>query len=297
MPRVILVDASIYIFRAWYSVPADIVDRDGEPANAVHGFARFVCDLLGQAEGTEWAFAFDHSLGTSFRNEIYPPYKANRDLPAPEFERQFDACWSLLEAMGLPCFGEQRYEADDIIGSLLRAAHQRGKTVTIVSADKDLSQLLHPGDVLWDFARQRRYDASAIQQKFGVAPTQMVDYLALAGDPVDNIPGVAGIGAKTAAALLAHFGDLDSLLARLEEVPFLRVRGAASCAKRLRAGEQQALLSRRLVQICTDIPAYLNRGPLQRQAANAMQLDDLCQRLRFGPMLRRLCLALVAERD
>jgi len=290
MRAVTLVDASIYIFRAWHAVGHDVVDASGEPANAVHGFARFVCDLIDQSAGSEIAFAFDHALGSSFRNEIYPPYKANRDLPAPDLERQFEGCWSLLQAMGIPCFGDQRYEADDLIGTLLLAARARGKTGTIVSADKDLSQLLGPGDILWDFARQRRYDAEAIFKKFSVTPEKMIDYLALAGDSVDNIPGVVGIGAKTAAHLLTHFGNLENLYQRLDEVRFLRFRGAASCAKRLRENREQAFMCRKLVAIQTDIPAYAGLGALHCRAVDHDALARQCHDLRFGPILRRRCM-------
>src|SRR5690606_24156544 len=126
-----------------------------------------------------------------------------------------------------------RFEADDLIGSIAVALREHGFRASIISADKDFGQLIGDGDEQWDFSRGRRWGAAGVRDKLGVTPAQVADYLALAGDSIDNIPGVPGIGAKTAAVLLAHFGDLESILARIDEIPFLRLRGAASIAAKL----------------------------------------------------------------
>lgn len=281
-----LVDASLYVFRAWHSMPDDFTDCDGHPANAVHGFARFVLELLERERPRHIAVAFDVALQSSFRNDLYPAYKANRD-PAPEaLKRQFGHCMTLCRALGLTVLADSRYEADDLIGSALRVLRAQGLSGLIVSADKDLAQLLMPGDWQWDYARDLRWDHEGVKDRFGVHAHQIADFLGLAGDASDNIPGVPGIGSKTAAALLAHFGSLDALLARVEEVPFLRIRGATQAAQRLREHRDQALLSRLLATVACDAPLPADFG-LAPRGAPQPELDALLDQLRIGPMTRR----------
>lgn len=286
-PPLYLVDASLYVFRAWHSIPDDFQDAEGWPSNAVHGFARFLLELIEREKPRHIAIAFDEALDSCFRNEFYPAYKANRE-PAPDaLKRQFGHCKALCVALGLSVLSDVQYEADDLIGSAIVAMRGHGYRGVIVSADKDLSQLLVDADEQWDFARGQRWTAEGVPARQGVHARQVADYLALTGDAVDNIPGVPGIGAKTAAALLAHFDTLDALLARVEEVPFLRLRGAASAAARLREHREQALLCRRLTTIALDAPLGDSRGHFVRGAADAGELQALCERLRFGPMTRR----------
>lgn len=286
-PALYLVDASLYVFRAWHSMPDEFSDADGWPTNAVHGFARFLAELLERTRPRHIAVAFDEALDSCFRNAIYPAYKANRE-PAPEaLKRQFAHCRSLCVALGLDVLSHTEYEADDLIGSAVHAARPHGFRSVIVSADKDLSQLLHDGDEQWDYARNLRWGADGVPARHGVEARQIADYLALTGDSIDNIPGVPGIGAKTAAALLNHFGTLDALLERIEEVPFLRIRGAASTAKKLREHHQQALLCRRLTTIALDAPIDGARPHFARGNGDREALLALCEALRFGPMTRR----------
>lgn len=282
-----LVDASLYVFRAWHSIPDEFQDAEGWPTNAVHGFARFLLELIERERPRHIAIAFDEALDSCFRNALYPAYKANRD-PAPEaLRRQFGHCKALCSALGLPVLAHLEYEADDLIGSALASMRAHGYRGVIVSADKDLSQLLDGHDEQWDFARGQRWTAEGVPARHGVLARQIADYLALTGDAVDNIPGVPGIGAKTAAALLGHFDTLDALLARVEEVPFLRVRGAASAAARLREHRAQALLCRQLTTIAIDAPLGDNSAHFVRGQADGAGLLELCDRLRFGPMTRR----------
>lgn len=285
-PPAYLVDASLYVFRAWHSMPDDFSDRDGHPVNAVHGFARFVLELLERERPQHVAIAFDVALQSSFRNTLYPAYKANRD-PAPEaLKRQFAQCMALCRALGLSVLADPHYEADDLIGSASRVLRGHGLCSVIVSADKDLAQLLTPGDWQWDYARDQRWDHAGVKDRFGVHAHQIADFLGLAGDASDNIPGVPGIGNKTAAALLAHFDSLDALLARVEEVPFLRIRGAAQAAQRLRAHREQALLSRQLATVACDAPLPADFG-MARRGEPQDQLEALLDQLRIGPMTRR----------
>lgn len=291
-PVLLLVDASLYVFRAWHSMPDEFRDAEGEPVNAVHGFTRFLLDLLERERPSHVAIAFDEALEGSFRNDIYPPYKANRE-PAPEsLKRQFRCCMMVARALGLPVLVDSRYEADDLIGTLAVRQRAAGFHARIVSADKDLSQLLQPGDEQWDFARNQRWGADGVKERLGVEAWQVPDFLGLAGDSVDNIPGVPGIGAKTAAALLAHFGSLDALLDRVAELPYLRLRGATAHAQRLQAHREQALLSRRLATIATDAPLPSGLGEARRGSVDGTALRDLLEKLRVGPMTRRRALAL-----
>ncbi|GAB3361008.1 5'-3' exonuclease [Lysobacter tyrosinilyticus] len=280
-----LVDASMYVFRAWHSMPTDFTDADGWPSNAVHGFARFLLELLDRTRPQHIAIAFDEALDSCFRNTLYPAYKANRDAAPDELKRQFAHCKALCIALGLPVLAHTDFEADDLIGSALMRQRAHGFCSVIVSADKDLSQLLGEHDEQWDYARDQRWSANGVKARHGVHAHQIADYLALTGDAVDNIPGVPGIGAKTAAVLLAHFGSLDALLARIDEVPFLRVRGAAGIAVKLRENREQALLWRRLTTVALDAP--LSEGHFARGSADAEMLATLCEAMRFGPMTRR----------
>ena len=292
-PTAHLVDGSLYVFRAWHSMPDEFHDADGHPVNAVHGFTRFLCELLERVKPEHLAMAFDASLTTSFRNAIYPAYKANRELPPPDLERQFVLCREVTLALGVPVLLDHTYEADDLIGSALWSLRGHGFRSVIVSADKDFGQLLGEYDEQWDYARGLRWGPAGVHERLGVHPHQVADYLALCGDAVDNIPGVPGVGAKTAAALLAHFGSLDALLDRVDEVPFLRLRGAASCAAKLREHAEAARMYRRLTRIALDAPVSPAADALRRMQGEAQAIDALCDRLRFGPLTRNRLKALV----
>ena len=282
-----LVDASMYVFRAWHSMPDDFIDVDGHPVNAVHGFTRFLLELLERQRPQHIAVAFDEALESSFRNERYPAYKANRD-PAPDsLKRQFQECQAISRSLGLATVVDPRYEADDLIGTLLVRQREAGFKGLILSADKDLSQLLREGDQQWDYARNQRWDHDGVRERYGVRPEQIPDFLGLTVDSSDNIPGVPGIGPKTASALLEHFHDLDSLLARAHEVEFLRLRGAKTHAARLREHAEQARLSRDLATISLDAPIPEHIGDARRQPVDQQAMDRLCERLRFGALSRR----------
>lgn len=287
---VYLVDASIYLFRAWFSVSDEFANARGEPTNAVYGFTGFLCSLLEQAESAHIGIAFDESLTTSYRNEIYPAYKANRD-PAPrELKRQFKWARDIAESLGLQCFADPRYEADDLIGTLSEYWRARGHPLCVVSSDKDLVQLVQQGDFWWDFARNRRLSHRGITEKFGIRPEQMAEYLALTGDSVDNIPGIPGIGPKTAVALLSHFETLEAIRARVEEVPHLSIRGAKSLHRKLLDHWDAAELALQLTRIHTEVPSALQRPEVTRGAIDEARLNRLFDDLSFGGMLRQRCL-------
>ena len=283
-----LVDASPYVFRSYFSLPATITDPGGRPVNAVHGFASFLIKLIQDEAPDHLAVAFDGSLTTSFRNELYPEYKAQRDLPPPELEAQLDDCRELAAALGAVTLIDRRYEADDLIATLCRQLTRAGRRVVVVSSDKDLCQLVGDRVQLYDFARATRYDAARVMERFGVRPRQIPDYLALAGDPVDNIPGVRGIGKKTAVALLEEFADLEAIYGGLERVSELPLRGARSVARRLEEGREEALLSRRLATLADDAPAAVERSALLYRGADRGAVQTLFDRLGFARLALRI---------
>ncbi len=283
---VYLIDASIFVFRAWFTMPDTMTDDADNPVNAVYGYARFLGDFLERVRPTHIAAAFDVSLTTSFRNEIYPDYKANRDPAPPELKRQFAQCREITRALGVRECADTGYEADDLIGTLANAMQEGGRNVTIVSRDKDLFQLLRDGDVFWDFTGKRKIPHDQVIDALGVRAEQVPDYLGLAGDSVDNIPGVRGVGKKTAAALLAHFDDLEHLYCNLEEVAKLPIRGAAKLAGRLLEQRDQAELSRELARIRRDAPIEASVTSLRRTAPAMEELTGLYDEVGFGPALR-----------
>ncbi len=290
LPAVYLIDASVYLFRAWFSMPDDFVNSRGEPTNAVYGFSGFLCSLLEQTGAEHVAVAFDESLSKSYRNEIYPEYKANRDPAPEELKRQFSWARAVAEAMGLQCYADDRYEADDLIGTLAEYWRARGHPICVVTSDKDLAQLVGEQDYWWDFSRNQKLNARQLTEKFGVTPEQMADYLALTGDSVDNIPGVPGVGPKSASALLGHFGSLDTLYERLDEVQHLEIRGARSLQKKLIEHRQAAELAKRLTVIERSVKSALASPELGRTEVDEARLNRLFDDLSFGGMLRQRCL-------
>jgi DNA polymerase-1 len=281
-----LIDASVFIFRAYYSVPITLTDADGQPVNAVHGFGRFLGDLIETESPAHIAVAFDQSLTTSFRNKLYPAYKANRE-PAPvELKRQFAWCRELCGAYGLADFSSAEYEADDLIGTLAVQARAQGKRTVLVTRDKDLSQLVRPGDVYWDYIGETRYEYDDIPERFGVLPERMADFLALTGDAVDNIQGVPGIGKKTASVLLNHYESLEHLYDNLDAVLKLKIRNAGFVVGQLRDYRAAAFLARQLTAIACDAPMPIQPAQLQRRLPDMVALNSLYDRLGFGRLLR-----------
>ena len=273
--RPYLVDASPYLFRAYFSPGPD------RPHKAVFGFVEFLIRLIREQQPKGLAVAFDASLVTSFRNDRYPAYKAQRELPPPELEAQLRDCKDAAEALGAAVFCTDRYEADDLLATLCA----RLSSAVIVSSDKDLAQLVTEGITLFDFARDLWYGPAEVEAKFGVEPSRITDLLALAGDKVDNIPGVKGIGPKSAVALISALGGVEQIYQRLEEVETLAVRGAKSLRPKLERHRDDALLSKWLATLATDAP--LPETPdLTYRGADREKVGALFGRLSISDRIR-----------
>jgi DNA polymerase-1 len=236
----ILIDGSSWLYRAYFALPP-LKNAKGEPTGMVYGFANMLKRLLKDYAPERIAVIFDPP-GDTFRNAIYQEYKATRDATPEDLSSQFPHVRAWIEAMGLPLLQVPNEEADDVIGTLTRQARERGVPVLIVTGDKDMAQLVDDGVKLLDTMKGRTLDAASVQEKFGVPPRQIVEYLALVGDTSDNIPGVKGCGPKTAAKWLTEFGSLDALVARAAEVP-------GKAGENLRAALKTLPLARELVTI------------------------------------------------
>jgi 5'-3' exonuclease len=283
-----LIDASPYVFRAWFSLPETMTAPDGRPVNAVYGFLNFLLRYLTEETPTHLALAFDESLTTCFRNDLYPAYKAQRELPPEELEQQFVDCRRIAEALGAACYADTRYEADDFIGTLCPQLVAKGHRVVVTTVDKDLAQLVSKRVELYDWTAGQRLGPAEVFEKLGVRPEQVPDYLGLMGDAVDNIPGVAGVGQKTARALLGAYPDLDAIYDDLDGVSALPIRGARSLAEKLRTQRKMAYLSRQLATLATDAPAKALLRELAWKGADLPRVDTLFEELGFGRVRDRV---------
>ncbi len=263
-PRVCLVDGSGFLFRAFHALPF-MTRSDGTPVNAVLGFTNMLLKLLDDLHATHVAVIFD-SARESFRNEIFPDYKANRPAPPEELIPQFPLVRDATRAFNVECLERPGFEADDLIATYARQARADGFEVMIVSSDKDLMQLVSDRVSLFDALKNRKIGPAEVEEKFGVGPDRVVDVQALAGDSTDNVPGVPGIGVKTAAQLIHAYGDLDSLLARASEIKQPKRRQS------LIDFAEQARLSRELVRLRDDAPMDVPVSRLRRQDPDPVQL-------------------------
>ena len=285
-----LVDSSIYVFRAWFTLPDTLVNQSNEPVNAVYGFTDFVAGFLEDTKPEYLQFAFDESLTSSFRNTIYPPYKANREPAPPELKLQFEYCRQFIKALGFPLLSSDRYEADDLLGAAAKTARDQGYRVTILSADKDLAQLIEAEDTLWDYAKNRRFNPKKIEEHFGVRPDQIADQLAIAGDKVDNIPGVPGIGMTTAARLLKKFDTIEQMLENISSISEMKIRGAKRIQQLVDEHQDMIVLCKKLTEIKCD--AEINN---EKRNCDLDSLQDLFEKLGFGSLRRERWQRLIAS--
>ena len=280
-----LIDGSGYIFRAYHALPPLTRKSDGLPVGAVQGFCNMLWKLLKETNAgqkpTHLAVIFDHS-SKSFRNDIYPEYKAHRPDPPADLRPQFGLIRQATRAFNVACVEQENYEADDLIATYARLAVEAGATCRIVSSDKDLMQLIRPGVALYDTMKDREVGEAEVLEKFGVAPEKVIDIQSLAGDSVDNVPGVPGIGVKTAAQLITEYGDLETLLARAPEIKQQKRR------ENLVQFAEQARISKRLVTLDDHVPLTHDVGSFAVDIPKPSQLIGFTKALEFTSFTKKV---------
>ena len=284
--RLILVDGSSYLFRAYHALPA-LTNSKGLNTGAAKGVIGMIRKLVSDYAGDQVVVVFD-AKGPTFRNEIYSEYKANRPPMPEELREQIEPIHNAIRAMGLPLICIGGVEADDVIGTLSVQAAANAREVVISTGDKDMAQLVNDHVTLINTMNNTAMDCDGVVEKFGVPPELIIDLLALMGDKVDNIPGVAGVGEKTATALLQHLGGLDSIYAQLDAVAELPIRGAKGLAAKLEGAKSDAELSYELATIKTDCELGLAEGDLDSDLPDQDALIALFRELEFKTWLDAL---------
>ncbi|MEW6329991.1 MAG: DNA polymerase I [Pseudomonadota bacterium] len=275
----VLVDGSSYLYRAFHAMP-NLSNSRQEPTGAVYGVTNMLRRLLKDYDPEQVAVVFD-APGKTFRDDIYPEYKAHRPAMPDELRGQIGPIHDIVRAMGLPLLMIEGVEADDVIGTLARAAAAEGRATVISTGDKDMAQLVDGHVRLVDTMKDAEYDRAAVLEKFGVPPERIIDYLALVGDTSDNIPGVPGVGPKTAAKWLQEYGSLDAVMAQADKVP-------GKAGESLRASLGHLPLARELATIKCDVDLKLAPGDLRRSAPDEARLRELFSRLEFKTWLAEL---------
>jgi len=292
--QLLLFDGHALIHRAFHALPPLALTKTGEPTGAVYGFASMLLKVVAELKPSHWAIAFDTSAPT-FRHKQFEDYKAHRPPAPDELKRQFRRVRELVEAFNLPSFEVEGYEADDILGALCRQASDQGIDTIIVTGDTDTLQLVSPRvSVLTPrpgrtFSDTVVYDEAAVQQRYGLLPQQLIDLKGLKGDPSDNIPGVPGIGEKTATKLIQQFGSIEEIYHHIGEVVPERVQ------KLLKDGENEARQGKELATIVTDMPVALNLTACRVSAYERDRVAELFRELEFSSLLPKLPEAAVEE--
>jgi DNA polymerase-1 len=275
----VLVDGSSYLYRAFHAMPA-LSNSRGFPTGAIYGVVNMLRRLLKEHQPQRMAVVFD-APGRTFRDDIYPEYKANRPPMPDALSAQIPLLHEVIRAMGLPLLSIEGVEADDVIGTLARAAVKDGQQVLISTGDKDMAQLVDGGVRLEDTMQEKTYDREAVTAKFGVPPERIVDWLALVGDTSDNIPGVPGVGPKTAAKWLQQYGSLEALVAHADEI-------AGKAGEALRGALGQLPLARSLATIKCDVALPFSADELERRAPEVERLRQRYSELEFKTWLAEL---------
>ncbi len=277
--RLILVDGSSFLFRAYHAIPP-LTSPQGLPTNAIHGVTNMLRKLIAEYHSDYITVVFD-APGKTFRNDLYDQYKAHRPPMPDDLRVQIEPLHRLIRAMGLPLIIESGIEADDVLGVLAKHAAQQGYDVIISTGDKDMAQLVNGQIILENTMSDTRMDVQGVIDKFGVHPDQIVDYLALIGDTVDNIPGVPKVGPKTAAKWLAEYGTLDNLIAHADKIK-------GKIGENLRTSIAQLPLSKQLTTIQCDLDLPYDMEDLKQQAADKAELKSILSELGFSSWLKAL---------
>jgi len=284
--RVFIVDALNYIFRAYYGVPQDITAPSGMPKNAILGYSRTLLRLLKEHEPEFMVAAFEGY--TSFRTGLLKSYKANRAETPESLSPQIEYCKRMTEAMGIPTYESYGFEADDVIGTVAMKMWSRGYSTVVVSGDKDLAQLVRPGVCVYDLANEVWLDEAGVRERFGVEPKQIPDLLALNGDAIDNIPGVPGVGPKTARQILATCSSVEDLLANDSLIDFVEMRSRSRILRRILDSTETVRLSRRLATIRCDAPLNITPDTVRYRRGHRETLIPLCEELGFKGLLEEI---------
>lgn len=283
---IILIDGSYYLYRAFFAMPS-LTNSKGEPTGAIYGVTNMIRSLLKQYQPTHIAVVFD-AKGGSFRKTLYPDYKATRDAMAEDLRVQVEPIHTILKAMGLPLLCIDNVEADDVIGTLAKQAEVEGLSVLISTGDKDMAQLVSDKVTLINTMNNVILDPHGVEQKFGVPPSKIIDYLALLGDVSDNIPGVPNIGEIKARNLLTEFNSIDDIYNNIDNVATLAIRGAKSIQKTLIENEKDARLSYLLATIKTDVELNFSNEQLKLEPANIEKLKQIFEYYDFDRWLIEL---------
>ncbi|MCD9546022.1 DNA polymerase I [Photobacterium carnosum] len=282
----ILIDGSSYLYRAYHAAP-NFTNSDGEPTGAIYGVVNMLRSMLRQFSTDRIAVIFD-AKGKTFRNDIYSEYKANRPPMPEDLRGQIEPLHAVIKAMGLPLIAISGVEADDVIGTLATQASLQGMPVLISTGDKDMAQLVDQHVTLINTMTDVVMDSAGVVDKFGVGPELIIDYLALMGDQADNIPGVPGVGEKTATALLQGLGGLDTLYANLDDIAALGFRGSKTMAKKLIAHKEVAYMSYKLATIKLDVELELAPEQLCKGVPDTDALTELFGKLQFRRWLTEM---------
>ena len=283
-----VLDGTATLFRAYFGMNK-FQAPDGREVGGVLGFGQTLARFVKEVGPSHVALVFDTPVRT-FRHDIFPDYKANRAEPPEDMWHQFDLSYTVAEALGFRCFKTPGYEADDLMATMARRCRQAGVEIHLVTPDKDVMQLVEDRVFVMDPKTLETIDAAKVKAKFGLPPKLLLDYLSLAGDSTDNIPGVKGVGPKTALALVAGLGTLDEIYDRLDDVASLDIRGAKGLAAKLESHREAAFLSRDLVRLHTEAPlgsAELNFSQL-RYRGPKVDADTLFDEIGFHAPLRNI---------
>ena len=278
---VFLIDSMNYIFRAYYGLPDTITAPSGMKTNAVLGYLRTLLRIIKEQNPPYIAAAFEGAH--SFRRELFAEYKANRVSPPDDLKVQFGYCRQITEAVGIPAFQAETFEADDVIGSIAVQMAELGHPVVIVSGDKDLAQLVDDRIRIYDLAKNLWLDAAGVKDKLGVEPNQVPDLLALLGDSVDNIPGVPGVGGKTATKLLSVCKTVEDIAGT--DFDGVSIRGRETILRRIGENLDTVRKSRELARVRCDIDLGITAEKIRYRKANPYLVVDLCNELGFEAIL------------
>ena len=284
-PRLFLIDGSSYIFRAFFAIPPTLKNAAGLPTNAIFGFTNILLKFLKQYKPEYVTVALDAGRKT-FRNEMLADYKANRPEAPADLIPQFPYFRKVLDGLNVPLLELPGYEADDIIATLCDSMADKGCELVVVSSDKDLMQLVTDGIKLLDSAKDRWIGAAEVHEKFGVKPQQVIEVMGLMGDAVDNIPGVKGIGEKTAIALIQQFQTLENLYNGLDELEKMKLRGATRVRELLEKDKDNAFLSRALATVKRDVPIDIGLEQLKYTGFDREKLRSLFTELEFSNFIK-----------